>query len=217
MTSRHRGFPSGRQQQEPLLHNHPLSDPRTGRGLPGSPQGWATEEVGQLSPWERGSLQRTSSRGGVAQEAPHLLDSGPAPPCSRRRPPRRRPPGTPWSPHCSPAQARCWGLAQPGTEPRPGESRASSRGPTAQSHVETQQPRLTRDRRGGRLVTRQRPTSTCVLTGALPRIPSPPTPSPVVTEDLPGTRDARSWGRSGLFPFGPRPPRHPKPPEPPAH
>ena len=140
------------------------------------PGAGATAEVGQLSPRERGGLQRKSSGGGVMQEAPYLLDSGPAPPCFRRRPPRRRPPGTPRSPRCSPAQALCWGSAQPGMRPRPGESRASSRGPTAQSHAETWQPRPTRDRHGGRRVTRRRPTSTCILTGPLPRIPSHPDP-----------------------------------------
>ena len=100
----------------------------------------ATAEVGQLSPRERGGFQRKSSGGGVTQEIPHLLDSGSAPPCSRRRPPRRRPPSTLWSLRCSPALARRWSPAQPGTEPRPGESRASSYGLTTQSHVETRQP-----------------------------------------------------------------------------
>lgn len=126
----------------------------------------ATAEVGQLSPRERRGFQRKSSGGGVTQEIPHLLDSGSAPPCSRRRPPRRRPPSTLWSLRCSPAQARRWSLAQPGREPRPGESRASSYGLTAQSRVETRQPgRDGTDTGGGG-------SPTDVLTGPLPRIPS---------------------------------------------
>lgn len=141
---------------------------RAGVSLEG-PRAGATAEVGQLSPRERGGLQRKSSGGGVTQEAPYLLDSGPAPPCFRRRPPRRRPPGTPWSPRCSPAQALCWGSAQPGTGPRPGESRASSRGPTSRGTRKPGSPSRHGTDTGGRRVT-------CILMGPLPRIPSHPDP-----------------------------------------